>query len=130
MSQTKRRILFIDRDGTLITEPHDKQVDSLEKLELMDGVIPALLRLRDAGYEFVMVSNQDGLGTPSYPYDQFELPHNQMLCLFSSQGISFSAQHIDPHFEEDGSPDRRPGIGIERGERLYPVTPDDRFGDP
>jgi imidazoleglycerol-phosphate dehydratase/histidinol-phosphatase len=112
MSQKKRRILFIDRDGTLITEPHDQQVDSLEKLELMDGVIPALLRLRDAGYEFVMVSNQDGLGTDSYPYDQFELPHNQMLCLFSSQGISFSAQHIDPHFEEDGSPDRKPGIGM------------------
>ena len=112
MSKPKRRILFIDRDGTLIVEPRDKQVDSLEKLELLDGVIPALIRLRDAGYEFVIVSNQDGLGTPSYPYEQYEPAHNKMLALFASQGIEFAAQHIDPHFEEDGSPDRKPGIGM------------------
>jgi imidazoleglycerol-phosphate dehydratase/histidinol-phosphatase len=112
MSQQKRRILFIDRDGTLITEPPDKQVDSLEKLELLPGVIPALLQLKDAGYEFVMVSNQDGLGTDSYPQEQFDLPHDKMLSILSSQGITFSAQHIDPHFDEDGSPDRKPGIGM------------------
>jgi imidazoleglycerol-phosphate dehydratase/histidinol-phosphatase len=112
MSRNKRRILFIDRDGTLITEPEDQQVDSLEKLQLLDGVIPALLRLKAAGYEFVMVSNQDGLGTESYPQDQFEGPHNKMLDLLASQGIRFAAQHIDPHFEEDNSPDRKPGIGM------------------
>ena len=112
MNQDKRRILFIDRDGTLIIEPADQQVDSLEKLELLEDVIPALLKLRDAGYEFVMVSNQDGLGTDSHPYESFEPAHNKMLALFASQGISFSAQHIDPHFEEDGSPDRKPGIGM------------------
>ncbi len=112
MSQKKRRILFIDRDGTLIIEPEDFQIDSLEKLELLEGVIPALLRLRDAGYEFVMVSNQDGLGTASYPQEAFQVPHDKMLGLFSSQGIHFSAQHIDPHFEEDGSPNRKPGIGM------------------
>ena len=108
----KRRILFIDRDGTLIIEPEDFQIDSLEKLELLDGVIPALLDLKKAGYEFVMVSNQDGLGTDSYPEEDFRIPHEKMLHLFESQGITFSAQHIDPHFEEDGSPNRKPGIGM------------------
>ncbi len=112
MSQKKRRILFIDRDGTLIIEPEDFQIDSLEKLELVEGVIPALLRLRDAGYEFVIVSNQDGLGTDSYPQEDFQVPHAKMLQLFNSQGIHFSAEHIDPHFEEDGSPNRKPGIGM------------------
>lgn len=112
MTQNKRRILFIDRDGTLIIEPEDFQIDSLEKLELLDGVIPALLRLRDAGYEFVIVSNQDGLGTDSYPTEDFQVPHDKMLQLFNSQGIHFSAEHIDPHFEKDGSPNRKPGIGM------------------
>lgn len=112
MNQGKRRILFLDRDGTLIIEPEDEQYDSLEKLELVEGVIPALLQLKAAGYEFVMVSNQDGLGTDSYPLDDFQLPHDKMLSIFSSQGITFSAQHIDPHFEGDGSPNRKPGIGM------------------
>jgi len=109
---SKRRILFVDRDGTLIIEPQDKQIDSLEKLELLDGVIPALLKLKQAGYEFVIVSNQDGLGTPSNPFENFQPPHDKMLSLFSSQGITFAAEHIDPHFEDDGSPDRKPGIGM------------------
>jgi len=111
MSQ-KRRILFIDRDGTLIEEPEDFQIDSLEKLSLVDGVIPALLALRDAGYEFVIVSNQDGLGTDSYPEADFRGPHTKMLQLFNSQGITFAAEHIDPHFEADQSPNRKPGIGM------------------
>jgi len=112
MTARKRRILFVDRDGTLITEPPDQQVDSLEKLELMDGVLPALLALGNAGFELVMVSNQDGLGTDSYTQEQFQAPHDKMLSIFSSQGVEFAAQHIDPHFEEDGSPDRKPGIGM------------------
>ncbi|NOR19315.1 MAG: bifunctional histidinol-phosphatase/imidazoleglycerol-phosphate dehydratase HisB [Xanthomonadales bacterium] len=109
---SKRRILFLDRDGTLIIEPEDKQIDSLEKLELVEAVIPALLKLQDAGYEFVIVSNQDGLGTASNPFENFQPPHDKMLSLFSSQGISFVAEHIDPHFESDASPDRKPGIGM------------------
>jgi imidazoleglycerol-phosphate dehydratase/histidinol-phosphatase len=112
MSDRKRRILFIDRDGTLIIEPDDKQIDSLEKLELVPGVIPALLQLREAGYEFVLVSNQDGLGTESYPEPDFRIPHEKMLRIFFSQGIAFSAQHVDPHFEKDNSPNRKPGIGM------------------
>ncbi|MEM1411847.1 MAG: bifunctional histidinol-phosphatase/imidazoleglycerol-phosphate dehydratase HisB [Pseudomonadota bacterium] len=112
MAKLKRRILFIDRDGTLIEEPADEQIDSLEKLELVEGVIPALLTLRDAGYEFVIVSNQDGLGTDSYPEADFTGPHEKMHRLFRSQGITFSAEHIDPHFEQDNSPNRKPGIGM------------------
>lgn len=112
MASKKRRILFIDRDGTLIEEPADEQIDSLEKLALVEGVIPALLRLQTAGYEFVIVSNQDGLGTDSYPEKDFRVPHEKMHQLFASQGIRFSAEHIDPHFEQDGSPDRKPGIGM------------------
>ena len=112
MSNRKRRILFLDRDGTLIIEPEDKQIDSLEKLELVEGVIPALLKLQAAGYEFVIVSNQDGLGTPSNPTENFQPPHDKMLSLFASQGIGFSAEHFDPHFEHDNSPDRKPGIGM------------------
>jgi imidazoleglycerol-phosphate dehydratase/histidinol-phosphatase len=108
----KRRILFLDRDGTLIIEPPDKQIDSLEKLELLEGVIPALLKLQAAGYELVIVSNQDGLGSEAYPTEQFQVPHDKMLGIFNSQGIFFAAEHIDPHFEEDGSPDRKPGIGM------------------
>ncbi|MBT8057799.1 MAG: bifunctional histidinol-phosphatase/imidazoleglycerol-phosphate dehydratase HisB [Gammaproteobacteria bacterium] len=112
MNQKKRRILFIDRDGTLIAEPPDEQVDSLEKLDFVPGVIPALLQLRDAGYEFVIVSNQDGLGTDSYPTEDFEGPQNKMLDLFASQGIEFSDVLIDEHFEHDPSPNRKPGIGM------------------
>ena len=112
MSTPKRRVLFLDRDGTLIIEPADKQIDSLEKLELVDGVIPALLQLKAAGYEFIIVSNQDGLGTASNPIEKFQPPHDKMLSLFSSQGIEFATEHIDPHFESDASPDRKPAIGM------------------
>ena len=112
MNQHKRRILFLDRDGTLIIEPEDGQIDSFEKLELVEAVIPALLKLKAAGYEFVIVSNQDGLGTDANPLENFQPPHAKMLSLFASQGIHFAAEHIDPHFESDNSPDRKPGIGM------------------
>jgi len=111
-SGRSRRILFIDRDGTLIVEPPDEQVDSLEKLELVNGVIPALLALKAAGYEFVIVSNQDGLGSDAYPSELYELVQRKMIGLFASQGIRFSAVHIDPHFEHEQSPNRKPGIGM------------------
>lgn len=112
MGDRKRRILFIDRDGTLIVEPEDEQIDSLEKLELIPGVIPALLELATAGYEFVIVSNQDGLGTESYPTEDYEIPQRKMMQLFESQGIQFSDVLIDPHFEHENAPTRKPNIGM------------------
>jgi len=107
-----RKILFIDRDGCLIEEPEDEQVDSLKKLRLMPGVIPALLRLKEAGYRFVMVSNQDGLGTSSFPEEDFRGPHDLLLQILGSQGIGFDAEHIDASVPEDNSPDRKPGVGM------------------
>ena len=112
MNTKQRRILFIDRDGTLIVEPPDEQYDSLEKLELVPGVIPALLELTGAGYELVIVSNQDGLGTDSFPMRDYEIPQQKMIDIFESQGINFSAVHVDPHFEHDNAPTRKPGIGM------------------
>lgn len=107
-----RRIAFLDRDGTLIEEPEDFQIDSLSKFRLVAGVIPALIALRDAGYEFVLVSNQDGLGTESFPQADFEPPQSLLLQILESQGIRFSAIHIDPHFEHQNAPTRKPGIGM------------------
>ncbi|MCC6561709.1 MAG: bifunctional histidinol-phosphatase/imidazoleglycerol-phosphate dehydratase HisB [Xanthomonadales bacterium] len=108
----RRRILFLDRDGTLIEEPADFQIDSLAKFRLVQGVIPALLKLKAAGYEFVMVSNQDGLGSDSFPLADFEPPQRLLLQILESQGIGFSAIHIDPHFEQQNAPTRKPGIGM------------------
>ncbi|MCC5794186.1 MAG: bifunctional histidinol-phosphatase/imidazoleglycerol-phosphate dehydratase HisB [Chromatiales bacterium] len=105
---TLRKIAFLDRDGTLIQEPPDEQVDRLDKVELVPGVIPALLALRDAGYEFIMVTNQDGLGTPSFPEDDFRQAHEFMLRLFSSQGIEFSSVRICPHRPDDRCGCRKP----------------------
>lgn len=108
----KRKILFVDRDGTLIEEPEDHQVDSLEKVRLMPDVIPALLRFRESGYELVIVSNQDGLGTDSFPQADFEAPHSFMLHVFDSQGIVFDDILIDPTFEHENALTRKPGIGL------------------
>lgn len=106
------RILFIDRDGVLIEEPEDFQVDSFEKFRLVPGVIPALLRLRDAGFEFVMASNQDGLGTSSFPRDTFEGPQRLLLQILSSQGITFREILIDESLPEEKKPTRKPGIDM------------------
>lgn len=107
-----QRILFVDRDGTIIEEPSDFQIDSYAKLRFVRGVIPALLKLRDAGFEFVLVSNQDGLGTGSFPRESFEGPHALMLQVLESQGISFREQLIDESFEHEHKPTRKPGLGM------------------
>ncbi len=109
---SQRKILFVDRDGCLIEEPADEQVDSFEKFALMPGVIPALLKLKAAGYRFVLVSNQDGLGTEAFPQEQFEGPHRLMQQILSSQGITFEAEHIDPTLPEENAPTRKPGVGM------------------
>jgi imidazoleglycerol-phosphate dehydratase/histidinol-phosphatase len=106
------KILFLDRDGTLIEEPPDNQVDALEKLRLVEGVIPALLALKDVGYEFVIVSNQDGLGTPAFPRKQFDAVREHMLALFRSQGITFAAEFYCPHTSADGCGCRKPRAGL------------------
>ncbi|KGK57007.1 imidazoleglycerol-phosphate dehydratase [Xanthomonas cannabis pv. phaseoli] len=105
-------ILFVDRDGTLITEPADYQIDAYEKLRFVDNVIPAMLRLRDAGYQFVIVTNQDGLGSESYPRASFDGPNNLMLQIFASQGIEFRDVLIDCSWPADNAPTRKPGIGL------------------
>lgn len=107
-----RRILFVDRDGTLIEEPPDEQVDSYEKLRLVPGVVPALLRLRAAGYELVMVSNQDGLGSEVFPRERFDGPQRLLLQVLASQGIEFAGVHIDASREGEGSPTRKPEVGM------------------
>jgi imidazoleglycerol-phosphate dehydratase / histidinol-phosphatase len=106
------RILFIDRDGTLIEEPADCQIDAYEKIRFVPGMIPALLGLRDAGFEFVMVSNQDGLGSDSFPTAQFEGPQQLLLQLLESQGIRFREILIDPSLPADNAPTRKPGLGM------------------
>ena len=106
------RVLFIDRDGTLIEEPYDNQVDALEKIRLVPGVIPALLDLRDTGYRFVMVTNQDGLGTASFPEEAFQRCHEHVLAIFSSQGIDFDEVFICPHHAGDGCDCRKPKAGL------------------
>ncbi|MEN4952682.1 bifunctional histidinol-phosphatase/imidazoleglycerol-phosphate dehydratase HisB [Stenotrophomonas sp. TWI819] len=105
-------ILFVDRDGTLIEEPADFQIDAYEKLRFVRDVIPAMLTLRDAGYQFVIVSNQDGLGTEGYPQASFDGPNDLMLQIFASQGITFRDVLIDGTWPQDNAPTRKPGIGL------------------
>ena len=106
------KVLFIDRDGTLIAEPDDEQVDRLDKVRLCKAVIPALLELAADGYRFVMVSNQDGLGTESFPEDDFQPAHELMMSVFSSQVIEFDEVFICPHMPGDGCDCRKPRTGL------------------
>lgn len=107
-----RPTLFIDRDGTLIEEPADEQVDSFEKLRFMPGVIPALLTLQDAGYRLVMITNQDGLGTASFPEQAFRGPQALLMQLLESQGIRFDDVLICPHLPDDGCDCRKPRTAL------------------
>ena len=106
--------MFIDRDGTLVKEPPvDYQLDSLEKLEFVPKVMRNLYFIRERlDFEFVMVSNQDGLGTPSFPEETFWPAHNLMLTTLEGEGIVFDDILIDPSFPEDNSPNRKPRTGM------------------
>lgn len=105
------KIAFVDRDGTLVWEPLDEQVDRLDKISLIPGVIPAMIRLRDAGYQFVMITNQDGRGTDSFPEDDYRLCQDFIVELFNSQGIGFREVFVCPHFPADGCDCRKPKPG-------------------
>jgi len=106
------KVLFIDRDGTLIVEPADEQVDTIEKVRLVGGVIPSLIELARHGYRFVMVSNQDGLGTESFPQADFDTAHDLVMHLFESQGITFDEVFICPHLAADQCECRKPRTGL------------------
>ena len=109
-----KRVLFIDRDGTIIKEPpSDYQVDSLEKLEFYPGAITALNRIvKDLDFELVMVTNQDGLGTSSFPEETFWPAQNRMLNTLEGESIKFANIHIDKSFPEDNAPTRKPGTAM------------------
>lgn len=109
-----KKILFVDRDGTLIEEPSDLQIDAYPKLRLVEGVIPAMIKLRETGYRFVMITNQDGLGTDRFTQADFDGPHALMLQIFGSQGIVFDEILIDDSFECTPSPNRKPATGLVR----------------
>ena len=108
-----KRILFIDRDGTLIEEPADEQIDAFEKLKFTKGVFRNLHFIREhTDFEFVMVTNQDGLGTDAFPEDTFWPVHNFILQTLEGEGITFDEILIDPHFPEDNAPTRKPNTGL------------------
>lgn len=108
-----KKVLFLDRDGTLILEPEDEQVDCISKLTFYPGALrwlPAISEQLD--YELVLVSNQDGLGTDSFPFSSFIPVHEKMLEAFRNEGVEFRREHIDPSFPEQSSPNRKPEIGM------------------
>lgn len=115
-----KKVLFIDRDGTLILEPPiDFQVDSLEKLEFYPGVFQNLSKIaKELDFELVMVTNQDGLGTESFPMGDFIKPHEKMLKAFENEEIIFNDILIDKSFESENSPNRKPRIGM-LGKYIY-----------
>lgn len=108
-----KRILFIDRDGTILCEPEDEQIDSFSKFRFLPGVIGALSFLaHHTDYRMVLVSNQDGLGTDAYPESDFMPTHNMMLDILRGEGVEFDAQHIDRSFPQDNLPTRKPGTAM------------------
>ena len=113
MDIKSQRLLFIDRDGTLVEEPFDEQVDSFAKLKFVKGAISNLSFIRQhTDFRFIMVSKQDGRGTNACPEEAFRRVHDFIIQTFAGEGVNFCEQHIDRHFPSDNSPMRKPGIGM------------------
>jgi len=111
-----KRVLFIDRDGTIISEVPDETIDTLDKLQLIPGVIGALKDIiEQSEYELVMISNQDGLGRPDFPEERFRRPHHFLMNLLKNEGIIFKDVLIDGHYEDENSPMRKPNTGMLTG---------------
>ncbi len=110
---TRKKVLFIDRDGTVIVEPADEQTDSLEKIIFYPGVLSYLSRIAiEMDFELVMVTNQDGLGSETFPEETFWPAHNFILKCFEGQGIVFTETHIDRTFPHENAETRKPGTGM------------------
>jgi len=108
-----KKVLFIDRDGTIIAEPQDEKIDSFAKMQFLKNSISALSKIsKITDFELVMVTNQDGLGTSSFPESDFWPVHNLMLSILASEGIYFSEILIDKSFEHENLPSRKPGLGM------------------
>jgi len=113
---TKKRLLFIDRDGTLILEPEDEQIDSFAKLKFYPGALQYLPRIaQELDYELILVSNQDGLGTDAHPEENFWPVHRFVVETFAGEGVHFSNEHIDRTFPHENADTRKPGIGMLKG---------------
>ncbi|HQG53741.1 MAG TPA: bifunctional histidinol-phosphatase/imidazoleglycerol-phosphate dehydratase HisB [Bacteroidales bacterium] len=108
-----KKVLFIDRDGTILVEPPDEQIDSLEKMEFVPGVITALSKIAaQTDFEMVMVTNQEGLGTASFPEKDFWPAHNKMLRILEGEGVKFAEIFIDSSMPEEKAPTRKPGTAM------------------
>ncbi|TDS15758.1 bifunctional histidinol-phosphatase/imidazoleglycerol-phosphate dehydratase HisB [Sphingobacterium paludis] len=113
MSELLKRVLFIDRDGTLITEPEDEQIDSFAKLKFYPGALQYLPRIaKELDFELILVSNQDGLGTDSHPEANFWPVHNFIVDTFAGEGVIFAKEHIDRTFPHENALTRKPGVGM------------------
>ena len=116
-----KKYAFLDRDGALIYEPPSEetapgdvpyQIDSVEKLKILPGVIEGLQKLKDGKYKLILISNQDGMGTPIFPKETFEAPQNDMLTVFKDNGIEFDEIFVCPHTPEDNCDCRKPKTGL------------------
>src|SRR5690606_33478478 len=113
MADLIKRVLFIDRDGTLIIEPEDQQIDSFAKLKFYSGALQYLPRIaKELDFELVLVSNQDGLGTDSHPEANFWPVHNFIIETLEGEGVTFAKEHIDRTFPHENADTRKPGIGM------------------
>ncbi|MFN8309719.1 MAG: histidinol-phosphatase [Chitinophagales bacterium] len=108
----KKKVLFIDRDGTLILETHNFKIDAPDQIVYYPDIFPWLTKIAEMGFELVLVTNQDGLGTPEFPDEPFFSTHKMIMNSFTEKGIHFSKEFIDRTFPEDNQPTRKPGTGM------------------